>query len=58
MGIVQKMTASVREQRQREDNLAAVAALQANVDYIAMMSDIELESGSEATGTTETSEEE
>ncbi|MCD7828891.1 MAG: hypothetical protein LUG58_00450 [Clostridiales bacterium] len=48
----------MREQRQREDNLAAVAALQANVDYIAMMSDIELESGSEATGTTETSEEE
>ncbi|MCD8052350.1 MAG: hypothetical protein LUE89_11865 [Clostridiales bacterium] len=58
MSIVQKMKTSVRQQRQQEDNLAAVAVLQANVDYIAMMTDVELEEDDDETTTTEESEEE
>lgn len=58
MSIVNKLRTSIREQRQQEDNNASIAALQANLDYIAMMADIELEDDTDAdTASTEESEE-
>lgn len=58
MSIVNKLRTSIREQRQQEDNNASIATLQANLDYIAMMSDIELEDDTDAETTdTEESEE-
>lgn len=55
MSIIKRMKTSIQEQRQQEDNNASIAALQANLDYIAMMSDIELEN--DETTDTEESEE-
>lgn len=41
---IRKLRETVQEKRQKDDTLAAIAKLEANQDYIAMMTDIELES--------------
>lgn len=47
MSIVNQLKVGIQERRQQEDLAASVAKLQANQDYIAMMTDIELEEDEE-----------
>lgn len=47
MTIVSKLRGTIQERRNRDDTAAALEKLAANQDYIAMMSDIELESDEE-----------
>ncbi len=53
MDIITKTGVSPKAQRQMEDTQAMLEKLEANQDYIAMMSDIELEEETEADGTAE-----
>lgn len=48
MSILTKLKASVQERRQMDDMQAALDKLAANQDYIAMMSDIELDEDEES----------